>query len=128
MSDKKYEIYLLSDPCTGIVHYIGISTNAQRRYKEHCSCAGTNLRKNIWIQQLQQKNQLPTLTVIETAQGLNTAREREKVWIHHYLELRLPLTNWNENEQARNGGTRIDNPDLMADAQEKIAREVSLER
>ncbi len=105
---KVYAIYALCDPATGTARYIGISKNVQSRYKQHCTCSGTNLQKNIWIQQLLQKNQQPILSVIETVRGFKAACEREKVWIHHYLDLGLPLTNWNENEQARNGGTRED--------------------
>lgn len=107
-----YSIYALSDPNTGIVHYVGISRNTQRRYREHCRCSGLNLQKNTWIQQLLQQNQQPTLSIIEGGLSHDIAREREKVWIHHYLDLGLPLTNWNENEQARDGGIRIDDPEL----------------
>lgn len=115
-----HTIYALSEPSTGIVHYIGISKNVQRRYREHCSCVGLNLHKNIWIQELLQKNQRPVLTVIEAAQTREIALEREKVWIHHYLDLGLPLTNWNENKAIRNGGTRIDIPELAALAYAEI--------
>lgn len=117
-----YSIYALCDPCTGLAHYIGISRNVQRRYKEHCTCSGTNLPKNIWIQQLLQKNQQPILSVIDTVQDRKVALEREKVWIHTYLEQGLMLTNLNENAQAFDGGTRIDNPALEAHFQEMMAK------
>ena len=88
-----YMVYTLIDPRDQRVHYVGISVDVERRYREHVTCSGLNLQKNLWVLDLMQHHLQPSLTIIETVQGSDAAHERETYWIQHYLQLQAPLTN-----------------------------------
>jgi predicted GIY-YIG superfamily endonuclease len=90
---REHAVYTLSDPRDNVIHYVGISKNVQKRFKQHVTCSGVNLEKNAWVLQLLQQGLSPTLTVIEMVVGVTVARQREKYWIEHYAEQEAPLAN-----------------------------------
>jgi hypothetical protein len=96
-----FVVYVLSDPRDNTARYIGISKNMERRLKEHLACVGLNFKKNIWIQDLLMNGLTPILTIIESdVIGLELAKNRERYWIHHYLNQNAPLTNIAEMEEV----------------------------
>lgn len=88
-----YEVYALTDPMTGIIHYIGITNDRERRYREHVTCSGTNREKNMWVISLLQQELQPAMEVIERVTGLREAKKRETHWIIYHLARLAPLTN-----------------------------------
>lgn len=113
----EHAIYALIDPKDNSIHYIGMSRNATKRYRQHVACSGTNLLKNMWVTDLLREGMRPVLTIIETVDGIQTARNRETFWINHYLAQGAPLTNWNQNEALRNsdGGSSSEEPPFIPD-------------
>jgi predicted GIY-YIG superfamily endonuclease len=93
------QVYTLTDPRTDIVRYVGISENAQKRYKQHLNTHASNGPKNEWIKELQALGLQPILTIIEETPDRHTAMEREKEWVNHYAQKHL-LVNFNLNIHA----------------------------
>lgn len=86
-------IYLLRDPETQGVRYIGKSNNPARRLREHIRDHSKYRRhKDHWIGALQARGLAPLMEVIEEA-PLDLWAERELFWINHYTQLGHPLTN-----------------------------------
>ena len=88
---KKIQIYILIDPLTKIVRYVGKSVNANRRYNQHLYDKRHNNYSSRWIRKLQQKKLKPILVVIEECDE-NIWQEREKYWIAYYKPI-SKLTN-----------------------------------
>jgi hypothetical protein len=114
-----YAIYGLTDPRDAFIRYIGISNNVYRRFREHVQHPYSPSHKDTWIHGLLEQGMLPGLVILEIVQGEASAREREEYWIGLYTYTGM-LLNWNLNEQLRNGGTRIDDPDLAAHVSREI--------
>lgn len=89
-----YHIYTLTDPKTEKVRYVGMSKNAHRRYAMHLLNMGRlDGQKDRWIKALAETGEAPSMSIIETVETETEARKREKDWIQHYLNLKMPLTN-----------------------------------
>lgn len=92
--DFEWEIYVLKEPSSGRVRYVGFSKNAQKRLKRHLQSA---LRQNLeypicrWIRKLDFMNLIPSLEIIERGRG--EWESREKFWIAYYREKELDLLN-----------------------------------
>lgn len=80
-------IYRLVDPRTRKIRYIGATQDIYARFAQHARCTGNNARKNAWIQDLKDSNELIVMEKLEEVQTSVEAREREAYWIHHYLHL-----------------------------------------
>ncbi len=119
----EYDIYALVDPRDQSIRYIGMSYNADHRYRQHINCNGNNLRKNAWIQELETQNLRPVLFLLEVVQGKLQTLEREQHWIEYYGH-NNDLLNFNLNTANIDGGTRIDDPVFDAYVREAIAREM----
>jgi len=83
-----YQVYKLSDPRDGKPRYVGMSRSAQKRFGQHLLQA-----KSEWMLSLQQEGLLPQLTIIESGLDRQSANERERYWIQHFLEQGMPLIN-----------------------------------
>lgn len=90
---RKHDVYILSDPRDGSIHYIGVSKNIQQRFKQHLTCSGMNLHKNMWVIRLLQQGLQPHIEVIDRAIGFQEAKQREAHWITYYRDQGEPLTN-----------------------------------
>lgn len=96
-----HDAYRLRDPRDKSVFYVGISKNSQRRYKQHLACAGLNFKLNIRIQEILQCGLIPQMEIIEPAiSGAEKAREREKYWINHHVQVGDQLTNIAEMDEV----------------------------
>ena len=88
-----YDIYALIDPRNGAIRYIGMSFDADERFKQHLNCEGNNERKNAWIQGLKNRGLLPVLAIVEVVEGRLRTLEREQYWIQFYAEQGADLIN-----------------------------------
>ena len=90
-------IYILIDPVTQQVRYIGKTNNLKTRLREHCSssCLVKRTHKNNWIKSLLNKGLKP---LIETIDEINESEWQ--FWERHYISLykswEFNLTNSNE--------------------------------
>jgi hypothetical protein len=90
---REVTIYALTDPDSGEVRYVGQSQNVQRRYTAHLMSAEGAVGKHEWLLELQQRQQLPVLKILEEQVCLNQARVRERWWIEYYRSRGALLSN-----------------------------------
>jgi hypothetical protein len=88
-----YFIYVLIDPRTDEVAYVGITDNAHGRLLEHLRSPNNSSIKDKWIHRLRSQNLTPTMKVIEVLNTRKAAEKREKYWIRYYLSQGVALTN-----------------------------------
>jgi group I intron endonuclease len=87
-------IYLLRDPETLHVRYVGKTINTKVRFALHLAeKKGTH--KNNWLHSLKSRGLRPIFEVIETIENSDDTdwQPREIYWISHYRSLGEPLTN-----------------------------------
>ena len=89
-------IYVLRDPDTKLVRYVGKSNEfrIKKRLKEHCQLnrIRRNNHKNNWIKKLISEDKKPELLIIAQGKAENYAA-LEKYWIRCYSKLGFKLTN-----------------------------------
>lgn len=100
--DITYEIYRILNPYDGSI-YVGLSKDAYERFKQH---QDKESRLTPWFVEMQQNGTQPILEIIETAVGIQQARQRERYWIEHYSQNNV-LVNYQWNKRiALNLGRR----------------------
>ena len=77
MNTRNYYLYVLIDPNVKIPKYIGISNNAERRFKEHLEDT-SNTKKTRWIKSLKDVGQLPVLKVCKSTTNVKQVCEWER--------------------------------------------------
>ena len=87
MGDNVY-IYLLADPRTKFVRYVGQTTSPSRRYAEHLADEA-DTPKTRWLREMQMP---PQMIVVERS-SVEWAQEREQFWIDLGRRLGWQLTN-----------------------------------
>ncbi len=106
-------IYVLKDPRTNEVRYIGFTDNPKRRLAAHLTtCNSERNHKANWVRSLVNLALRPTLEIIEET---NSPVEREMFWIKHYRALGARLTN------STDGGEGVLNPSLENRAKKRAA-------
>lgn len=123
MSMKIIYIYILIDPLTNDIRYVGKTTNLARRLNAHINRAKQNKYHSArWINSLIQKDLKPIMTTIEECNEDNW-EEREIYWISYYRKL-FDLTNildggghsatygrlgklWSEEQRVNNRKARL---------------------
>ena len=89
-----YFVYALTDPVTGVVHYIGMTNNAHHRYKQHCHVDHYDQSaKGCWIRNLKENKLLPGLKILDIVETEDEVRQREIYWMEYYLKQGVLLTN-----------------------------------
>jgi len=86
---KLVKIYVLKDPKTDEVQYVGRSTQPDTRYRQHIYLARKPGKKDIktaWIRSLLDENQKPVLEIIDECDQFD-AQIRETYWIGEYKKL-----------------------------------------
>lgn len=102
---NRYVIYVLIDPRTSQVRYVGKSFSGLRRPQRHwrrCELVKDLTYKGNWIRELVAEGLVPTVEIVEefpTAEPLDAAEVR---WINHHRAAGAPLTNLAEG--GRSGG------------------------
>jgi hypothetical protein len=106
-------IYALGDPETGLIRYIGKTTNLEQRYTAHVNSPPTNCHRSHWIQSLKAKGLRPLMVVVEIIEGAWPWQEAERNWIARGRREGWPLTN------NTNGGDGV--PGLPAETRQRMA-------
>lgn len=107
-------IYTLSDPRNSVPRYIGKTTNAVLRMKEHLKATGSTKRAK-WIGSLLRDGVEPVLEAVEVVQG--SWQEAEVYWIAQFRAWGFNLLN------GDNGGLGSDR--LPEDVKVKISASLS---
>lgn len=93
-SNRRWFIYVLKDPRTDAVRYVGYTNNLKARFKTHIQHARRCLHdcyKDRWVRALLALNMSPVMKVIEEGEG-DGWQDAERRWIAYYKE-RAKLTN-----------------------------------
>lgn len=86
-------IYVLIDPRTSEIRYVGKTNNPKKRLGHHCAVYRDGLYyKERWIRDLRVHNLKPIMEVVDECNSINW-EEREKYWIQCYRDLGYRLTN-----------------------------------
>lgn len=90
----KIYIYVLKDPRTNIIRYVGKTCNLKKRYNSHCCIKSLNKESNhrkYWLTSIIKAGYLPIMEPIEECG--DDWQEREIYWIKYYKDLGLNLVN-----------------------------------
>jgi hypothetical protein len=98
-------VYGLRHPLTKELRYIGASSNYIERYKEHLlpSNLKATTHKINWIKSLLSSNLLPEVFVIEIAESMEDALEKEVDLIEYFRFIGCELTNSTNGGDGRSG-------------------------
>lgn len=88
-------IYVLLDPTTNNIRYVGKAINLYIRIRKHFNQSRLIKpnHKNNWIKSLLVNNQRPSVLVIEQCLTEDSMNQAEIKWIKYYKELGCDLTN-----------------------------------
>jgi hypothetical protein len=107
MSKNLTYIYILKDPLSNEIKYVGKSDKPKIRLVEHIRKSKyTKTYKNIWIQNLVSKNLTPSLEIVEEVKKSDWS-EKEKFWIKYFKNLGCKLTNLTEGGDGGNFGQDV---------------------
>jgi group I intron endonuclease len=87
-----YSVYVLKEPCSEVVRYVGISSNPVKRMSEHIKEKRPCHRVN-WIQSLLSKGLLPNMEIIEEGLCKEDVLIKEKFYIRFFKSIGAILTN-----------------------------------
>lgn len=96
-------IYILSDPITKEIRYVGKTNNLKLRYRNHISVK-SKTHTSSWIISLKSKGLRPIMDVIEYT-TLDEWEEAEKYWIKYYRDNGYNLTNHTDGGEGLYGHT-----------------------
>jgi hypothetical protein len=86
-------IYILINPITNEIRYVGKANNVKERFKNHKNrCRDTNTYKRHWINKLRLKGLYPELEVIDIV-PISEWHYWEKFWISYFKSIGCRLTN-----------------------------------
>lgn len=89
----KTYIYILIDPETTQVRYVGKANNPKERYRNHKNrCRDKNTHKRNWINKLRLKGLYPEIEIIDNV-NLVEWKYWEKFWIQYFKYIGCKLTN-----------------------------------
>jgi len=92
MAHNQQYIYVLVDPNTDDIRYVGKSKNPQTRMTDHINGHGRGAKKYMWVDSLVENNQKPLLRILEKCDE-SEVRERERYWIKYFNNMGFDLTN-----------------------------------
>ena len=83
---KPNYIYFLTDPNDGMVRYIGITNSPKTRFNNHLHQAVTMVSnpKNLWIEELLEKDEYPTMLLVAKFEDRSEAELVEKQLINDF--------------------------------------------
>jgi len=91
---KHTYIYILIDPLTNQIRYIGKANNPKERYKNHKNrCRDKNTHKRNWMNKLRLKGLYPEIEIIDRVLT-SEWHYWEKFWIAYYRFLGCSLVNY----------------------------------
>jgi hypothetical protein len=92
-------IYVLKDPKTLEIKYVGQTNNVDRRYRDHIRRSlkeddeEYNTYKSRWIRKIINLGLKPLVEVIDECQSYEESNEKENKWVAHFYESGSQLTN-----------------------------------
>lgn len=90
---EKTYIYVLKDPRTDEVKYVGKSNDPNDRYRNHINkCRDKNTHKRNWINQLREQKVKPLMEIIDII-NKDEWQKFEKFYIKKYLDMGCNLVN-----------------------------------
>lgn len=101
----KIYIYVLKDPTTKIIKYVGQTKSPKNRLRSHIDLARWGKRKRAvgdWINTLLNNGKKPLLEVIEET-SIEFWAAREIYWISYYKSKSLKLLNLTNGGESNNG-------------------------
>lgn len=103
---NRCSVYVLVDPITDYVRYVGKSINPKERLATHIRDArkGSVLHSRRWISGLLSKNKRPELIVLEECDSAEDANESEKHWIASFRIMGANLTNRTDGGDGQSQG------------------------
>lgn len=97
ITDSMTHIYILKDPNTLEIKYIGKSNHPRKRYKQHLYHAlKNNNKRDIWIRDLLKNNKKPLMEIIDVVdkgEWIEKETEYIKTFRKHHIDL-TNETNW----------------------------------
>jgi len=112
-------IYILVDPITNKIRYVGRTKHINVRYNSHIRKEHVNQEKDAWIDSLKLLDKVPEMKILEENVHDNIVKKREKYWIIKYKS--SDLLNIYENTYFSNnkGGFQLTsikiNPEIYKD-------------
>jgi len=91
-ANTAYSIYVLMEPSSDIVRYVGISCNTEKRMSEHLKEKRLCHRVN-WIQSLISNGLYPKMEIIEEGLNKEDVLNKEKFYIKFFKSMGANLTN-----------------------------------
>jgi len=85
-------IYVLNDPRTGQIRYVGKADNPFRRWQSHCSAVKRRTHKSSWVLELRRLGLVPELEILEEV-PYNQWEEIEREYIRVFRMVGIRLTN-----------------------------------
>lgn len=99
-------IYILIDPTTNQIRYVGKANNIKERLQNHKNrCRDANTYKRHWINKLRLKGLYPELEVIDIV-PISEWKYWEKFWISYYKSIGCKLTNTTSGGDGLNCGNK----------------------
>ncbi len=95
---NKNVIYVLLEPDTNNVRYVGKAVDLYTRIRNHYKPSRLidKTHKNNWLNKLLNKGKYVKVSIVEQLDDENLLNEAEKKWIKHYKDLGCDLTNGTE--------------------------------
>lgn len=93
MGWKVSHIYILVDPRTSEVRYVGKSIRPHQRLQNHMNEPPTNCHRSHWLRELRGLGLYPLLDIIETSTGEWPWQEGERYWIRRLRDAGARLVN-----------------------------------
>lgn len=106
--DRKYKdflIYVLSDPRTGEIRYVGKSSSNLQRPRHHSTpakLAKDRSYKANWVRSLLRLGIRPVVEVVEDFDSFESLNEAERFWIFQFRALGFRLTNLTNGYEGSN--------------------------
>lgn len=89
----RWKIYVLEDPRTGAVRYVGKTTNIALRLRQHINGDATRRTKcSAWVSQLLEEFLIPRVRILQYGSGAGF-QKAERKWIAHHRAIGSDLTN-----------------------------------
>ena len=99
-------IYVLRDPRTEQVRYVGYTTNLSRRIKDHRRKQAhrhNNSYRYNWLMQLYGLGLEPIVEVIDECPATSEWQQQEQFWIAYFRAIGAPLTNLTDGGEGNIG-------------------------
>lgn len=107
-------VYILSDPVTGLIRYVGkTQTGLRRRLREHLRAARRGDRRHVccWLRSLDEQ---PNIEVVEETADPVSLNDAERFYISYFRSLGFDLTNHTHGGEGTVGVRRNRTPEWNA--------------